>query len=166
MENTAEKVPHWLDGETQRQSWVSNPIISAGRHQALHCNPVNMQQTRLANTGSSSWSHTRSCGHTWTPRARSIMQCQQTHTHPHTHAVTTHSDPINIFLQPPRRSSNTPDTSDEKINCLRVEHTYFWEMEAPVLHPIKLHFSLSDQPLRQAGSKPSRRFGNYREAFL
>lgn len=43
-------VPRWLDGETQRQTWFSDSVVSAVCHQALHRNPVNTLQIQLTNT--------------------------------------------------------------------------------------------------------------------
>lgn len=90
MESTAERersdsspVPHWLDGETQRQSWVSNPIISAGCHQTLHCNPVNMQQTCLININGAQVEASRKVVATREHHAQqaSCSVNKQTHTH-------------------------------------------------------------------------------------
>lgn len=105
-------VPRWLDGETQRQDLVF-------RFRRLCSLPPSPAPPPCKHAADSAYKHTQSsswsCGHTQAPSARSITRRPNLRNHTRRKALTKCQDPINTFLQPPHHSSNTPDTSDEKL---------------------------------------------------
>lgn len=110
------RVSRWLSSVSQRQTPFSNPIVSAGRHPAPLCNPVNthpIPSRKHTHTHSLPATHTRRARathalkskphtellphmHTTGKRHRAGMRSWKTHK-PTQETLTKHRDQINVF---------------------------------------------------------------------
>lgn len=94
-------VLRWLSGGPQRQTWFSNPVVSAGCHPDPLCNPVNMHQissrkhthrvqveaTHGAVATHAHYRHHASCRDTISERTQTRMN-----------VLSKHQDSRNVFL--------------------------------------------------------------------
>lgn len=108
-------VSRWLSSGSQRQTPFSNPIVSAGRHPAPLCNPVNMHPIP-------SRKHTHTCAHSFLATYRQ-SSCQTstgvaaTHravaTHKHNRQEASCRDTLSKSHKHTHRSTHKPPRPDE-----------------------------------------------------